>query len=220
MSMRQRLVRWALITLVVCGGVLVLSDGWRSPIIWAFTIGLSALVLYALTSIQPDLASERFHPPSGGLDKVALLWIRITAFSALIVASLDGGRLHWSPPFPDVLRAAAVVGSLGAFMLCFRAMVVNRFFSVVIRIQDDRGHRVVDSGPYAVIRHPGYAGMIAGVPLMTIALGSWWGLALACAYSLLILRRVSVEDRFLRANLTGYGDYAGRVTARLIPGLW
>ena len=70
------------------------------------------------------------------------------------------------------------------------------------------------------MRHPGYAGMIAGVPLMAIALGSLWGLALSSIYSLLILRRVAKEDRFLHANLPGYSEYAHRVTARLLPGVW
>jgi len=121
---------------------------------------------------------------------------------------------------PDAVRIAAIVGSLAAFLFCFRAMLTNRFFSSVIRIQDDRGHRVVDHGPYAVIRHPGYAGMIAGVPLMAIAVGSWWGFAAASLYALLILNRVAVEDRFLRANLPGYVEYTTRVTSRLLPGIW
>src|SRR2546422_11398353 len=216
--MFKRITRWALFTVVFCGGMLALSGDWASPRLWAYLVGVSAVFLYALLSLDPELARERFHPPTPGADAAALRWVRVTALATVIVTPLDR-RFRWSAPMPDAVRIAAIVGSLAAFLFCFRAMLTNRFFSSVIRIQNDRGHRVVDSGPYAVIRHPGYAGMIAGVPLMTIALGSWWGTALACAYSLLILRRVSVEDRFLRANLTGYGDYAGRVTARLIPGL-
>lgn len=96
----------------------------------------------------------------------------------------------------------------------------NRFFSAVVRIQDDRGHRVVDSGPYAVVRHPGYAGMIVGIPASGLALGSWVGCAIALGYSALILRRVSFEDRFLQRNLAGYTDYAARVRSRVIPGVW
>ena len=218
--MSRRIRRWLLVTVVVGGGVLALSGEWRSPIMWTFVVGFSALVLYAMLAIESDLASERFHPPSPGLDRVALRWIRLAALAAVIVAPLDGGRFHWSPPVSDLVRLSGVVGALMAFALCFRAMVVNRYFSSVIRIQDDRGHRVVDSGPYAVIRHPGYAGMIAGVPLMAIGFGSWWGLAFACIYSLLILRRVAVEDRFRRANLAGYPEYAARVTSRLLPGVW
>jgi len=62
--------------------------------------------------------------------------------------------------------------------------------------------------------------MILGVPLMAIALGSRWGFAIASLYALLILNRVSVEDRFLQANLPGYAEYASRVRSRLLPGIW
>ena len=157
--------------------------------------------------------------PTPGTDAVALRWVRLTALATVIVAPLDL-RFHWSAPMPDALRIAAIVGSLAAFLFCFQAMLTNNFFSSVIRIQAERGHRVVDAGPYAVIRHPGYAGMIAGVPLMSIALGSWWGLISASVYSLLILNRVTVEDRFLRENLPGYIEYTTRVRSRLLPGVW
>jgi protein-S-isoprenylcysteine O-methyltransferase Ste14 len=218
--MAMKLRFWALFTVIYGGGMMALSGQYRSPLLWTFMAGMSALVLYALVTIESDLAKERFHPPTQGLDAVALLWIRILALATVIVSPLDGGRFHWSPPIPDAVRVAAMIGALGAVLLCFRSMIVNRFFSVVIRIQNDRGHHVIDSGPYAVIRHPGYAGMIVAVPLVPIVFGSLWGLLFAGAYSLLILRRVWMEDRFLRANLPGYGDYAARVTARLVPGVW
>jgi protein-S-isoprenylcysteine O-methyltransferase Ste14 len=220
MTTRRRITRWLTFTVVFGGGVLALSGEWTSPLLWTFVLGVSALVLYAIFTMSPDLATERFHPPAKGIDAVALRLIRLSAFAAVIIAPLDSGRFHWSAAPPGSVRVAAIAGCLGAFLFCFHAMTVNRFFSVVIRIQDDRGHRVVDTGPYAVIRHPGYAGMIVGVPLMAIALGSWWGFAPACVYALLILRRVVVEDRFLRENLTGYIDYTKRVTSKLIPGVW
>jgi protein-S-isoprenylcysteine O-methyltransferase Ste14 len=220
MNTRKRLARWLVFTVVFGGGVMALSGEWTSPLLWTFALGVSALVLYAMFTMAPDLAAERFQPPTKGIDAIALFWIRVTAFAAVIIAPLDSGRFHWSAPIPGSLRIAAIAGCLAAFLFCFRAMTENRFFSVVIRIQNDRGHRVVDTGPYAVIRHPGYAGMIVGVPLMAIALGSWWAFGLASVYSLLILRRVVLEDRFLRQNLPGYLDYAERVKWRLIPGAW
>jgi len=208
-----------LFTLVFCGGILLISGAWASPLLWTYLAGVSAVFLYALTSLDPDLARERFHPPAPGAAAGALFLIRLTALATLIVTPLDM-RFHWSAPVPVALRIAAMVGSLGGYLFCFRAMMTNRFFSPVIRIQEERGHRVVDAGPYAVIRHPGYAGMIVGVPLMPIALGSWWGFAIASLYALLILNRVTVEDRFLRANLPGYVEYSTRVRSRLVPGIW
>jgi protein-S-isoprenylcysteine O-methyltransferase Ste14 len=217
--MPKKITRWLLFTFVFCGGMLAISGEWTSPLLWTYLIGISAVFLYALASLDPELAQERFHPPVPSADAVALRWIRVAALVTVIVNPLDL-RFHWSPPMPDALRVAAIAGSLLAFLFTFHAMLTNRFFSSVIRIQTDRGHRVVDTGPYAVIRHPGYLGMIVGVPLMGIALGSWWGFAVASAYALLILRRVVKEDRFLRANLPGYTEYAGRVRSRLVPGLW
>jgi len=90
----------------------------------------------------------------------------------------------------------------------------------VVRIQEDRGHRLVDTGPYAVIRHPGYAGMISAIPLGALALGSWLAVAVALLYSILIWRRVRFEDRFLQENLAGYEAYTRRVRYRLVPGVW
>src|SRR2546422_11403089 len=217
--MFKRITRWALFTVVFCGGMLALSGDWASPRLWAYLVGDSSVLLSALLSHDADQAIARFHPPTPGPHAAALRWVRITALATVIVTPLDR-RFRWSAPMPDAVRIAAIVGSLAAFLFCFRAMLTNRFFSSVIRIQNDRGHRVVDQGPYAVIRHPGYAGMIAGVPLMAIAVGSWWGFAVASLYALLILNRVAVEDRFLRANLPGYIEYTTRVKSRLLPGIW
>ncbi len=105
-------------------------------------------------------------------------------------------------------------------VLVFRAMMTNRFFSAVIRIQKDRGHQVIDQGVYGVIRHPGYAGMIPSMTFSGLALGSWLGAALGFCYALMMIRRVLFEDAFLRAQLQGYQDYTARVRYRLIPGVW
>src|SRR5262245_7100806 len=217
--MPKKLARWVLFNLLFCGGLIALSGEWTSPLLWTYLAGVSAVFLYALTSIDEDLAKERFHPPQRSADATALHWIRATAIATLLATPLDR-RFHWSTPVPDALRIVGMIGSLVAFLFIFRAMLTNRFFSAVIRIQDDRGHRVVDRGPYAVIRHPGYAGMIAGVPLTAIALGSWWGFAIAMVYSALIANRVAVEDRFLQKNLPGYTEYTTRVKSRLVPGVW
>ena len=96
----------------------------------------------------------------------------------------------------------------------------NRFFSSVIRVQSDRGHRVIDTGPYAIVRHPGYVGMLLGMPISGLALGSWIAALIGAVVSLLTLRRVAVEDAFLTRNLDGYAVYADRVKYRLIPGVW
>jgi len=99
-------------------------------------------------------------------------------------------------------------------------MSVNRFFSSVVRIQDERGHHVIDRGPYALVRHPGYLGMLLVGATMPLALGSWWALLPGSALVACGLRRVWVEDRFLAVSLPGYREYAARVRYRLLPGVW
>jgi protein-S-isoprenylcysteine O-methyltransferase Ste14 len=217
----KRIVRWALASFILGGVLMSLAGQWTSPYLWGFSAGFSAVFLYAsLAVLDDDLAQERFNPPSSGADAVALTFIRVFAVAAFLWAPLDSGRLHWTAEVPSLIRALAIGGSLFGFWLVVHAMLANRFFSPVIRIQDERGHRVVDQGPYAVVRHPGYLGMIVFAPLAALALGSWWALLPAGLYSALILRRVTVEDRFLRANLAGYIAYATRVPHRVIPGVW
>src|SRR5438045_6594527 len=124
--MIRKLGWWAVLTGGYCGGMMVLSGQWRSPLIWTFAAGMSALVLYALLTIESDLATERFHPPTKGLDALALRWIRITAILTVVVSPLDGGRFHWSPPLPNAVRVVALIGALAACLLCFRSMLVHR----------------------------------------------------------------------------------------------
>ena len=99
-------------------------------------------------------------------------------------------------------------------------MITNRYFSIAVRIQTDRGHRLVSSGPYRIVRHPGYLGMLFACPASVLALGSWLALVPALLYAVLIVRRAAIEDRYLQAELDGYAQFASRVRYRLIPGVW
>lgn len=215
----KRLIRWLGGCLAMAGLLFVVAGTWRDPWLWAY-VGVVALIgAAAMLSITDELARERFRPPSPGADRLSLRAVRLIALAHVIVGVLDSSRFHWSS-MPPWLRAVGLVGFGLSFLLVVRAMTVNRFFSPVVRVQDERGHHVIDRGPYAVVRHPGYAGMIPAVPLSALALGSWLSLVVALVYSGLILRRVLFEDQFLHANLTGYRDYAQRVRYRLIPGAW
>jgi protein-S-isoprenylcysteine O-methyltransferase Ste14 len=212
--------RWIVFCAVLGAIVLGLSGGWQDGWMWAYVAACSGCALYAILSLTPDLAQERFRPPSRGADATALIFIRLLGFGHLIVGALDAGRWHLLPPVPAAVRAAALPVMVLALLFIFRAMRENRFFSAVVRIQEDRGHHVIDSGPYALVRHPGYAGMMAGIAASGLVLGSWLGFALAAAYAALIARRVMFEDRFLQRDLQGYAEYARRVRSRVIPGVW
>jgi protein-S-isoprenylcysteine O-methyltransferase Ste14 len=217
--MAKRLVRWFLAVTVAGGGLLALSGRWIDPWFWTYLAIWAALGTYAMLVLDDDLARERFRPPSPGADRLSLRFIRLIALAHLIVGALDSGRWQLAPvPLP--LQAVSMIGMAASFAVVFHAMRVNRFFSAVVRIQDDRGHHVVDTGPYALVRHPGYAGMIPAMPFSALALGSWAAFIVSLVYVALILRRVVFEDAFLHAHLTGYADYARRVRYRLVPGIW
>jgi protein-S-isoprenylcysteine O-methyltransferase Ste14 len=100
------------------------------------------------------------------------------------------------------------------------AVAANPFFSGLVRIQRDRGHRVVDTGPYRFVRHPSYAGSIVYMIGVTFALGSYVALPAAAVLCAVLVVRTALEDRTLREELDGYADYARRVRFRLIPGIW
>ena len=213
-------MRWGLVSGIMTGLVFTLAGTWRDPWLWAYACVWSAATLFAMFSIDEDLLRERFHPPTPGADGVALHFVRAIALGHLVVGALDSGRWHLTSPVPPALRIVALAGVATMFGLFFGAMRQNRFFSTVVRVQSDRGHRVVDSGLYSVLRHPGYAGLIIGVPFSGLALGSWLAAGIGLVMSTLILRRVMFEDAFLQKNLDGYAAYASRVKHRLIPGLW
>ena len=216
--MANRMKRFT-VALLCFGTVLILLEGRLDTWLALYLGGWAIFALYAFASIDDDLAKERFHPPEPGADRLPLRAIRMIAVIHLVVGALDAGRWHLAP-VPDLVRAIALPVMVVSALLVVQSMRANRFFSPVVRVQTERGHQVIDRGPYGTIRHPGYLGMIVSVLCSGLVLGSWLGFAFAVAYGALILRRVFFEDAFLQVNLAGYADYARRVPYRLIPGGW
>jgi len=216
--MATRLFRFALV-LAAATAILALLEGGLNRWLALYLAGWAVFGVYGMVSIDDDLARERFRPPEPGADRLSLRAVRLAALAHLVVGALDAGRWHLAP-VPDVVRGVALVVMVVSSLLVVQAMRANRFFSPVVRVQTERGHRVIDRGPYGMIRHPGYLGMIVSVMSSGLALGSWLGFALAVVYAGLIFRRVFFEDAFLKANLEGYTDYAQRVPYRLIPHAW
>jgi protein-S-isoprenylcysteine O-methyltransferase Ste14 len=211
------LPRFLLAIAMVAATFFLIGDR-RDPFIWGYFTLFAAVGLYALLSIDEDLARERFTPPSRGADGLSLRQIRLVA-AAHILAGLLDSRYKWTT-VPAGWRLLGLVGFTLGFLLIVQAMKTNRYFSSVVRIQADRGHQVVSTGPYSFIRHPGYAGMMPAIPFGGLAMGSWIAVGFGLLYTALILRRVTFEDRFLQANLDGYREYAERVRYRLLPGVW
>jgi protein-S-isoprenylcysteine O-methyltransferase Ste14 len=187
---------------------------------WVYLAIFAAIFVASLLWLDPGLLRERMRP-GGRRPPLGLRLFTIVLFVHWIVAGLDRGRFHWSDDVPSWLQALGQVAVAAAYALCFWAMRENRFFSSVVRIQTDRGQHVIDTGPYAFIRHPGYLAGILIIIASGVALGSWLATALLVSLSLpFLLYRAITEDRILQAELPGYRDYAARVRWRLIPGIW
>jgi protein-S-isoprenylcysteine O-methyltransferase Ste14 len=175
---------------------------------------------------DPDLLAERMTGQAkgtqGGQKGWDLVW---TAAASLLfigwfaLMGLDAVRFGWSnvPVWLQAVGALLVVGSFWLFFAVFRA---NSFLSPVVRVQKERGQKVIDTGPYAVVRHPMYAAVIPFALGTSLLLGSWWGLVPAALLVLIMAWRAVQEERTLRAELPGYVEYAARVRYRLIPGVW
>jgi protein-S-isoprenylcysteine O-methyltransferase Ste14 len=190
------------------------------PGFWAYLAIIAVVMIVSFAALDPDLLRERMRP-GGKEPPLALRVFSLVLFMHWIVAGLDRGRFHWSDNVPDWLQVICLFTVAVAYALALWAMRVNRFFSSVIRIQADRGQHVVSTGPYAVVRHPGYTAGFLIIAASGPALGSWLAAALVVLFSLpFLLYRTITEDRILRAELAGYSDYAARVRWRLLPGIW
>lgn len=190
------------------------------PGFWAYLAIFAVVMIVSFAALDPDLLRERARP-GGKKPPLALRVFTLVLFMHWIVAGLDRGRFHWSDNVPDWLQGVCLFTFAAGYALALWAMRVNRFFSSAIRIQADRGQHVVTTGPYAFVRHPGYA---AGILIMAAsgpALGSWLAAALVVIFMLpFLIYRTITEDRILQVELAGYSDYAARVRWRLVPGIW
>jgi protein-S-isoprenylcysteine O-methyltransferase Ste14 len=196
----------------------------RWPEAWVYFVELTAVMVVYLVIVRrfPDLVAERTRPPadSKSWDKpLAAIVALVGPFGLLVLSGLDR-RFGWSGSFDQWLVGLGLLLVPLGGMISNLAVASNRFFSALVRIQRDRGHRVVDTGPYAVIRHPGYLGSLIYMPGAALALGSWWALALVAGVSAVLVYRTALEDRTLQVELDGYADYARRVRYRLVPGIW
>jgi protein-S-isoprenylcysteine O-methyltransferase Ste14 len=187
---------------------------------WLYLAIQLAAIVASFVLLSPDLIRERMRP-GGQKPPLGLRLAILVLFAAFVVAGLDRGRLHWSDHVSPWLQGLSLVVVAASYAFVFWAMLVNRFFSSVVRIQADRGQYVVACGPYAYIRHPGYLGGLFIVLCSGPALGSWLAAAILVVSGLpFLVHRVISEDRVLRAELPGYQAYAGRVRWRLMPGIW
>lgn len=194
-------------------------DYWHG---WVYLILFVYVYLFNWILVPSELLKERFKPGPGTKkwDYVFHALHFPLAYATPLVAALDGARHHWTGEFPLWVNLLAFGLVFLGYSFEILSVWTNQFFSSTVRIQKDRGHVVIDSGPYAYIRHPGYAAGILCAFCIAIALNSLWALIPAGLYAVLFVVRTVLEDNTLRKELPGYADYAARIRYRLIPGVW
>jgi protein-S-isoprenylcysteine O-methyltransferase Ste14 len=211
----------ALWTAVFIGGSLFLAAGRTDvPLLWVNVLVWAGSTFVIGWIMDLDLMRERSRIGGGIRGRLLQVFGLPVLASHYVVAGLDVGRFHWSDRVPVGLHAVGLGLMLLAFGLLSWTIYVNPFFAKAVRIQDDRGHEIVTSGPYGHVRHPGYAAFALIFLASGLALGSYLSLIPATGFALFFIWRTAVEDRFLQENLEGYASYAQRVHHRLIPGLW
>jgi len=209
------------LTLFIPAGRLDWLAAWIYIMVQTLTLVISRIVVWR---VHPDLLVERSHAFDRRDEKrwdrpLVMLVALVGPLVMAIVAGLDM-RYDWSSGISALAQVIALIVLVAGYALGSWAMAVNRFYSATVRIQTDRGHRVVSNGPYAFVRHPSYIGGAIAYLALPLLLGSWWALIPSVLTTAVLILRTALEDRTLLAELHGYAEYAQRVRYRLVPGVW
>lgn len=195
------------------------ARGWIAVALYVGTMTALAVIVRRRNPTLMEARAKWRRADTKPFDKIILRILLPLGALQPAVAGLDAVRFRWSSMPVWTAYAGAFLFLLGMALITW-TMSVNRFAEPTVRIQTDRGHTVVTSGPYRYIRHPMYAGTIPMYVATALVLGSLWALALAGVLAVLLVWRTALEDRTLRRELPGYAEYAARTRYRLLPGLW
>lgn len=209
------------VILFVSAGNINIHRAWIYLLTLFIFIFSGTLFLYRM---NPDLIIHRLEwkkkKDTKKWDKFLLpAFILISFYIMPAVAGLDVGRFKWSS-----LSTNYLILGIGIYIVSVIfsnwAMAVNPHFEATVRIQKDRGHKVITTGPYKIVRHPGYLAAILWIISAPLIIGSFFGLIPAGAAVFLLIIRTSLEDKTLQNELSGYSEYAEKVKYKLIPLVW
>ncbi len=196
-------------------------DGW---LYLGIVTAYQFITIVYLAQVNPELIEYRlkFIGTSKGTKRWDKIWLALFTplFLAIyVIAGFDAVRFEWSSMSSWFWIPGLVLFIPTAAFFSW-SMGVNPFFEKTVRIQTERGHRVIDTGPYRFVRHPGYVGLFGWCLSTPLCLGSWWAFIPALLSVIALVIRTALEDRTLRNELDGYEEYTYRVHCRLIPGIW
>jgi protein-S-isoprenylcysteine O-methyltransferase Ste14 len=202
--------RWVAVSAALSAILSVAAGTTRLTSLCTYLAAFSVALLVAMLAVDPQLARERAHP---GPDSSATNLRFASGFfflMTLISASFLVGRAH-TLIVPTAMRWIALATFISSSSPQTWAMVGNPYFSPVVRIQAERGHKLIHFGPYRFVRHPGYLAMCISVSASAVAIGSWLAPIPAGGFIAVVYERAKFEEQFLKANLSGYAQYAKTV---------
>jgi protein-S-isoprenylcysteine O-methyltransferase Ste14 len=216
----------SVVWIVALGALLFVPAGtWRWPAAWVFLAAMTLIGLFAgiwLARTDPGLFAERMRVTAQdeqpAADKTLVLVLGLAGLIWFVLIGIDH-RLYGSD-FPIALQALGLVMLLVSTVFIMWVMHENSFAAPLVKIQSERGHHVISSGPYAWVRHPMYTGIVVFFAGVALLLGSGWGLAISPLFAVLFAIRITIEERTLSRGLEGYADYTSQVRYRLLPGVW
>lgn len=209
-------------------GLMWPAGTWRWWEAWVliglWTVYGLVMMIYLLRN-DPALLAERLklvplQKEQKVWDKALMLLFFIAGIGLYLLPGFDVMRYEWSDPLPLWVRITAMLVHVPCLVLLVWIMRENTYLSQVVKIDKERGHKVITSGPYALVRHPMYTVTIILLFAVPLALGSRFSLIISLFLTVLLIVRTYLEDRTLHAELDGYPEYAKQTTYRLIPGLW
>lgn len=223
----HRMLKQMAIWTVAIAVVLFIAAGTiKWPEAWIYLVGSAILSLASgltIASRNPDLLRERMRGPmqegQKGWDKPLMAVVMSFLMALPVVAGIDAVRLGLShmPIWLEVVGGILVCFGIYMFHI---VMLTNAYATTVVRVQSERGHKVISTGPYAWVRHPMYSGAVSYFLGIALLLGSWWAVAIAAVVGVLFCLRAVWEEETLKSELDGYSAYADRVRYRLVPWVW
>ncbi len=220
-----RVIRAALLGTVVFFAVIFLPAGtleyWQGWVVFGTFAGLSSLTTVYLALFDPQLLERRLRAGPTAEQTSAqkvITAVGSVVFIGSLVGSILDHRFGWSPAVPAWLSLLGDAFGVLGFLIYFLVIRANRYAASTVEVAT--GQPVVSTGPYAIVRHPMYAGAILMLVWMPLALGSWWGLLSTPLFVGWFVWRLLDEEQVLRAHLPGYPAYMGRVRYRLVPYIW
>jgi protein-S-isoprenylcysteine O-methyltransferase Ste14 len=222
----RAIVQMAIVVLIAPFIPMIISGDWGWWEAWALaatsilTFVISRAIVYR---VHPDLIAERARAMEAKdtkpWDRVLAPLLLLGSMVILVVAGLDR-HFGWSSRFSMSTKLIALTGIIFGYAFSSWALIENRFFSGTVRIQTERGHHVVTTGPYRLVRHPGYVGGLLGFLLIPVLLDSQWAFIPAILLALVMIARTALEDKTLQEELPGYQEFTQKTKYRLVPGIW